>query len=228
MTDFQRWSSLLRPRSLTFFLQPVTIRGPRTFSGRSQIGAPDAGFWTAKMTFQIIDRLQLLEWRGMIADMEGGLVPYLIGPFDERQAPEIGGDPLDVFTTHGDGTPFSDGTLYSQPAVGVSLRDALPIGATETVFRLAAGGVLLRGQYFSIDGRMFIIRKPPEVLSENRVRVEFLPPARAPALADAHVEFEKPLALMQIADPKSGAVDLSGIYYGEPTIELEESFEGLA
>ena len=179
------------------------------------------------MGFQIETPIQLLEWRGMIADMEGGLVPYLIGPFDERQAPALTTITTGILTTHSDGSPFSDGSLYTQAEVDVQLRDDMMIGATNAVFIVSVGGILSRGMYFSIDGRMFIIRKPPELLSDNRVRVHFLPEARANAKAGSSVNFRDPTQLMQISDPKTGAADIVARAAVEPTIELEESFEGL-
>jgi hypothetical protein len=226
--DYQRWSTLLRPRSLTFFLQPMAQRGPRTFSGRAQISAPDAGFWVAKLSFQIITRDQLLEWRGIVTDMQGGLTPFLIGVFDERQAPvAVPGEPLFV-----DGIPYSDGTLhsdgagFSQANVEVETEDPIAEGATVATFKVVTGGALSRGMYFSYDGSLYQIARPPVPGSGGRYDVRFLPPTRAPIPAGP-IEFANPLALMQIAEPRSGMIDLSGVYMGEPTIELEESFDGL-
>jgi hypothetical protein len=222
-----RWSTLLRPKSISIYPVPMVQMGPRTFDGRNQLGAPDAGYWGGKIGFQVYTRDQLLEWRGLIASFEGGLNPFVIGVFDERQAPTPDGMPLMIEDIpHSDGTLFSDGSGYSQSSIEVIAKDGWQDGDVSAVLKVVSAGPLSRGMYFSVADRLSMIVKPPDQ-SGDEVEVRFWPPARLPVAANVEANFHNPTLTAQLADPKSGAIDLSGMYYGEPTIEIVESFDGV-
>jgi len=226
--SIERWSTLLRPKTLSVYPVPILQKGPTTFFGRRQLGAPDAGYWGMKASFQILTRDQLLEWRGLIAAMQGGLNSVVIGVFDDRQAPTpVEGGPVVITgVMHSDGSSFSDGAGYSQSTINLELDQPIDLGDVTATFGITTAGPLRRGMYFSIDDRLSIITKPPEQTS-SKVSVTFWPPARITAPAGRRVEMGRPTGTFQLADPRSGAADLSSIYFADPTLELEESFDGL-
>ena len=226
--SIERWSTLLRPKTLSVYPVSMVQMGPRTFFGRRQLGAPDAGYWGLKASFQILTRDQLLEWRGQIAAMQGGLNSIIMGVFDDRQAPTpVEGGPVVISgVTHSDGSGFSDGSGYSQSTINLELDRPMDEGDVTATFGITTAGPLRRGMYFSIDDRLSLITKPPEQTS-SKVTVTFWPPSRIAAPAGKWVEMGRPTGTFQLADPRSGAADLSSIYFADPTLELEESFDGL-
>lgn len=211
--------------------------GPRSFSGKRQSIAVDAGFWVAELTgFPVLETDAILDWRGTIAALEGSTNDLIIGPFDHLRAPAPSGlPPVIGGIPHSDGAFFSDGAGYSQSTIRVRLAAALDLRATSATLIVDAAGPIRKGMYFTIwamEGgvvlpRMYIITKPP-VANGNRVNIQFRPPLRTEAAAGSDVDFADPKLVMNLADPESGELDLAYGRFGRPSISLEESWNGLS
>lgn len=199
----ETWPASFRPKSIDVHPVTLTQAGPRTLSGRQQRAAPDAGHWGLVAEFQVFTMDQLLDWRAMVAFLDGGLNSVRMGVFDERQAPTTVA-PIDI-------------------ALGADLA----LRATTARFAVASAGTLKRGMYFSIRNRLSVVTRPPEDLGGGLFDVTFWPPARAARSSGEPVEMANPRGTWRLADPKTGRLKLEGNYHGEPSLELEESFEGL-
>lgn len=231
------WSSVLVPQSVMFRLKPMNIRGPMTFSGKSQVVGTDAGFWVATLSnFVIRSPEQIREWRALVADLQGGLNDLVIGAFDCRQTPRYNGlPPVKGGIPHSDGSFFSDGTGYRQSTIKVSV--AAPAGRRSTTLSLTIeqAGPLMRGMYFTIWSyaggvmlpRMYMITKPVEI-DGSAVTVTFLPPLRAAVDAGDDVDFADPCAAMNLANDDTGDLDIRLRRFSSPSLELEESWNGLS
>lgn len=231
-----QWSGVLVPVEVMFRIKPMLTRGPASFSGKRQIGAADAGYWVATLTgFPIVTPEQILEWRGLIADLQGGLEDLVISAFDTFQAPVVGDlPPVITGIPHSDGSFFSDGSGYSQSTIHVKLEADAALRATTARLLIEEAGPLKRGMYFSrrettpvgIRPRMYMITKPPEI-DGNIANITFLPPLRSDAVAGEDLDFADPKATMNLASPDVGALPLEMGRWSRPTLELEESWYGL-
>lgn len=226
------WSSLLIPANVMFRIKPMLSQGPQTFSGRSQKVGTDAGYWVATLSeFPVLTPEKILEWRGIIGALQGGLEDLLIGPFDEFQAPLYRGlPPIITSIPHSDGSLFDDGSGYSQSSIIVTASESRDLRATSLSLKIQQAGELKRGMYFSAyqDGRpsMHMITQPP-VISKSTAMISFLPPLRFPVLEDARIDFADPKILMNLASPDAGELNLEYGRWSRPSIDLEESWNGL-
>lgn len=227
------WSSLLIPVEVMFRIKPMLVTGPTSFSGKKQMVASDAGYWVGTMSdFPVVTTDQILEWRGIIADLQGGLEDIVISPFDHLRAPVHSGlPPVIADIPHSDGSFFSDEAGYSQSTIKVTLSAGLGLRATSAVLNIQEAGPIKRGMYFSVyDGvrpSMYVITKPPEI-EGNVANIRFLPPLRAPVAAGGEVDFADPKLVMNLASADSGELSLDMGRWGRPSIELQESWNGLS
>lgn len=228
-----QWSSLLIPVEVMFRIKPMLVTGPTNFSGRKQTVASDAGYWVGTLSdFPIVTTDQILEWRGIIADLQGGLEDIVISPFDHLRAPVHSGlPPIITGIPHSDGSLFSDGSGYSQSTIKVTAQASLGLRATSAVLAIEEAGPLKRGMYFSVYNgmrpSMHVLTKPPEVEGDT-VTVRFLPPLRGPVSAGDEVDFADPKLVMNLASPDVGELALNMGRWGRPSVELQESWNGLS
>jgi hypothetical protein len=221
------------PASVLFHLRPSNMGGPQSFSGKQQVRASDAGSWIARLTFDIHTEREIREWRGLVAGLEGKLNELTIGVFDDRQAPlVVTGQTTVGGITHSDGSTFSDGTGYSQSDIRVTVAEDAALRATSLSVEIERAGPLQRGHYFSLTGvdarpRLYIVTSTP-IVDGDTASFKFRPPLRVAAAAGDAVEFGRPKATMNLADQMSGQLDIAAPWVSRPTLELEESFLGLA
>ncbi|SOC47100.1 hypothetical protein SAMN05892877_1279 [Rhizobium subbaraonis] len=225
-------ASHLVPTRIMFRIKPMQDLGPRSFGGKQQVGVTDAGYWVGSLgQFPIADRDQILDWRGIIASLEGMAGDLMVGPFDDLRAPTFGAfPPVVTGIPHSDGATFSDGSGYSQSTIRITLAGALPRRATSAVLTIHQAGALQRGMYFSVyEGlrpSLHIITKPPEI-DGNHATIQFRPPLRFAVESGATVDFATPKALMNLASADEGALDLDMGRWARPSLELVESWSGV-
>lgn len=113
-----------------------------------------------------------------------------------------------ILTTHSDGTPHADGSLYSQPAIGVEMVEAVGIGATVVKLRKVFGIEELSGIRFSYQHALYATGFPISI--EGDVwQVRITPPVRAPIPAGAELEVGFPTCLVHLAEDNGMDVALS-------------------
>lgn len=205
VTDYERWPTTLRPRSLKLFPNWMISRGAPNFAGRTQKRASDAGFWTGEMAFQISTPAQALLARGLAISMQGGLEPFRLGVFDDYQinhAAIVGGAPV------------------SATLSGALAKGDMSIGLT------VAAGTILRGAYFSIDSRLFVIDRDPATAG-GVATVHVWPPSRIAKASGTVANFDDPTQLFELSDPKGGEMMIEARQDATVTLDLEESFEAI-
>ncbi|MFT4129968.1 hypothetical protein [Labrys sp. (in: a-proteobacteria)] len=222
----ETWPTILVPRTPMWFLKPMIQQGPSTFSGRSQKGAPSAGYWIATLGDILVNTSdRILELRALVAALEGGLGRVLIGPCECGRVPRPPGWPR-RHIPFSDQSYFDDGAGFQQSGIAIEIAAPITAGSTRLEVNILQAGELRRGMYFSIDNHLHIITSVPDV-QEGRASFSFLPPARAAAEAGAEVEFARPRAVMRLSKADTGQLSLDMNRRASPTIELEEAFDGI-
>lgn len=220
------------PVRLMFRIKPMQDLGPRTFGGKQQVKVTDIGYWVASLSeFPIVHRDQILDWRGIIAALQGMAGDLVVGPLDDLRAPTFGSyPPVITGIPHSDGALFSDGSGYGQSTIRITLASSHPLRATSAILNIHQAGALRRGMYFSVyDGirpSLHIITKPPEI-DGSQAKIQFLPPLRFPVGGGETVDFASPKAVMNLASADEGALDLDMGRWSRPSLELVESWNGL-
>lgn len=221
MTDL--WPDRLTPRAISFTPALAVRRGPRSFAGVAQHVASDAGFWRARLTEIDVrgDKVKLI--RAMIARMQGGLEPVLLGPFDCAHGPLASGAVGRVRgIPYSDGALFSDGGGFVNTAVLAETTESVELRETELTMALQGGLQIEAGQYFSLPGdRLHIVTSAVEYAPANWT-VQFWPPARG-ALAGAQpVELAQPRCKMRLSSDVE-SLDLDMLRFGKATLDFEEA-----
>jgi hypothetical protein len=225
----ERWPhKTLHPEALMLAPNFLVDQGPRGQDGRNQKGGPDAGFWIGRAQFRLIEFHQVLEMRGFLASLEGGLNPFVMGVTDGPlvPVPTLGGP---VFIH---GIPFDSGALFDNGegflGTTIEIRLAEDLAENDMVAQLEviSAGLLRRGNCFSIDNRLSVITRPP-IMDGNIATVRIWPPSRLARPAGTELNFSDPTQLMDLSNSQAGHYDLTGMYEGEAVIEFEESFDGL-
>lgn len=224
-------ASHLVPTRIMFRIKPMQSLGPRSFGGKQQVQTID-GYWVGSLgQFPVADRDQILDWRGIMAALEGMAGDLVVGPFDGWRAPILNDVPPLVAGVPGsDGVLFPVGTDYMQSTIKVTLADSRPLRATTAALSIQRAGPIRRGMYFSLyDGdrpSLHMITQPP-TMSGGNVNIQFRPPLRFAAASGAAVDFANPRAVMNLASADEGALDLDMGRWARPSIDLVESWNGL-
>ena len=222
----------LIPARVMFQIAPMNTRGPVTFSGKSQVVGTDAGFWKATLSEFIIRKPdQILEWRAMVAELEGGLNDLIVGPFDCRQIPVLPGVKPIVLAPHSDGATFSDRSRYSQSSIVVTAAQNLGLRQTAMRVNIQAAGELRKGMYFSVSDdamrpRLHIVTSNPDYEGVSAT-FSFRPPLRAAVSSGTEIDFSDPKATMTLANDEAGSLDINLRRFASPSLELVESWDGL-
>lgn len=194
-------------------IENASRTGGATILGQQQFAQSPAGRWRGRMQFHCITEDDYLEVDGFLAALDGSANIFHLGPVDWRGRP-WNTDPL----TGGRITPDkASASAAIDPAFqrnadttgGLSFELASPatLNATSINIRRIRGGVLRRGQYLSLLGRLHIITglQAPDPLATPgnpvaaNVTVSIRPWLRANYAAGTVVEFERPFGLMRLA-----------------------------
>jgi hypothetical protein len=181
---------VFRPTGLTApFLNPMVGQGPEDFSGGSELGGPDAGYWTMGIKLDAAYPDELKRIRGFVTWAQGGLSCFLMPIFDERQRPP---GPFDV-------------TLAADVASG----------ATMAVWNVVSGGPFVDGDFFTLAGKYLYQIVGDPVVDGSSVTLQFLPPARAAASSGAAVTLDSPRFAARLADRSAGRQTLARNWYAD-------------
>ncbi len=127
-----------------------------------------------------------------------------------------------ILTSHSDGTPFGDGSLYSQPAISVTLAVAAEIGDTEVALRIGSGITDLTGVRFSYQHALYETGFA-EAPVDDVVMVPISPAIRAPIPADVALEFSMPTCLVHLASDSEMDVRLSAGRFDQRDVAFIEA-----
>jgi hypothetical protein len=201
VTDFVIWPhQVLKPGAIEPNVVPFSRSGGVTLGGLQRVTRTDRGWWSIGYKGVALDTpAKRRMWNATATDLSGmaGLVAVPVWSLDSAAWP-TGAVNGQILTLHSDGTGFSDGTFYAQPAIGVTLVGALAIGDTSATLRIGHGIEELGGVLFSYQHALYKTGMPT-LISGDDWTVPITPAVRAPIPAGADLEFSLPTCLVRLA-----------------------------
>lgn len=201
------------------------------------------GFWALSIAgVSLLDPDQIRLWRALMARLRGGATEMIFPIPDRAQMPWLGGRPLPPpLVPHGDGSPFSDGSLYAGRNIVYELVQDLDEGAMSARVKRVAGGAIKGGELLTLvyddagprahllDGAWPVDGQP------DQYDVTFIMPAWGDLGPGADVDFERPRFVAslvgrdgaewpKIVHPNTSTVDLvvaESFAYLDPELDLE-------
>lgn len=196
------WPGLvLTPESIS--VNPVFFSrsGGTTLGGIKRTTRTDRGHWSVEYQgIALHSPSKRRVWNAIRTHLAGtaGLIaiPAWSHDVNEWPAGSIYGDSR---VTHSDGTPFGDGSLYSQPAVVVEMAAAAAIGDTTVTLRLVSGATYLTGVRFSYNHALYETGAA-SLIDDDEWTLDVFPAIRAAIPADAELELGIPTCLCHLAE----------------------------
>lgn len=202
---------LHRTDSLELLAQHVTPG--LTASGVMPVISTDGGgLWQRSVGDVVLStKAQRKAWRAIAAKCDGGANPLVVPFVDNEHQPwaVVGGSELMSYDSiaHSDGTYFSDGSGYYNPAISAYSVGSASLGATTITIHFVQGGPLTGGEHFSIDHTTeshHTYRVVSVELDGSGDSVCTIRPRLREAVASlTTLEFDKPLCLMRPHPPQS-------------------------
>ncbi|WP_439611507.1 hypothetical protein [Reyranella sp.] len=202
--DFIRWpTAVLKPAAIEPNVVPFSRSGGRTLGGLERSTRTDLGWWSiAYRGVTLAKPASRRMWNALAADLSGMATPVVVPVWSLDSAPWPAGTVNGrMLVPHSDGLTFSDGSLYSQPAIGVTLVNALAIGATQATLRIGFGIDELTGVLFSYGHALYKTGMPLAIDGADWT-VRLAPAVRAPIPAGAALEFGLPTCLVRLASDR--------------------------
>lgn len=204
MTDFVVWPHrVLIPAAIEANVVPFSRSGGRTLGGLERVTRTDRGFWS--ITYKGVPLKSAADRRMFNAlgvHCSGMATPIVVPVWSNDTAEWPAGSRNGVILTpHSDGSSFDDESLYSQPAIGVSLVGAAAIGATSVTLRIGYGIDELIGVRFSYEHALYQTGFPT-LIDGTDWTVPITPPIRAPIPDGAALEFGLPTCLVRLASDR--------------------------
>ena len=225
MVDFLVWPiSILRPTAIEPNVVAFSRSGGVTLGGIQRVTRTDLGFWSIGYKGVSLYNPRNRQTWNAIRNHAGGMAGMFAVPvpsFDSAPWPE-GAVNGRILTSHSDGTPFSDGTLYSQSAIGVTLAVAAAIGDTEVSLRIGSGITDLTGVRFSREHALYETGFPTSIV-DDVVTVPIAPAIRVAIPADADLEFGMPTCLVHLATDSEMDVRLSAGRFDQRDVSFIEA-----
>lgn len=219
------WPRELAPRAVSFNLRGEVSRGGVSLTNRTQVAVIDAGYWVAEYSAVPVETPERVKlYRRVRAKMRGGGGLVAVPVFDQENAPwpveGIWSAPSTGFT---DGTQFSDGFGFFEPAIQVTASADAAIRATTITAEVAAAGEIVGGEYFSVRDRLYQIEEVLDVAVTSSEQTWLIKPGLRAAIADGDdLNFDRPTCLMQLAEPGADDLDLEVGRYGFPDLSFVE------
>lgn len=229
MTVFDWPTAVFGAEGVAFDQRGMTVAGPPSLMGQSQIGQIDAGYWIANISLQTLGRGDRVRtFRALRALLEGGAHQLRVPVFDDGQTPwpaagEAAANELDPLT-HSDGTTFSDGSGYHQGAISVVLASDASLRDTAIDVTVLRSGTIHGGEYFSIGDRLHLIRQILSVAGSAQ-GWSIWPPLREDATAGRGLNFDRPVCRMTLTAESATDLALGRLWQGRPQIGFIESLQ---
>lgn len=228
MVNLIRWPPALKSRGVAFNRRGQVVGGPLSLSGRNQVGSYDGGHWIATVDVATLDQGDdILAFRALRAEMEGGAHHVLVPAFDEGQAPwpAAGGYDANVNDPQewSDDTLWSDGTGWYEPAILVTVAAVAALRATSIVIDIDAAGTIKAGQWFSLQGGHLHEIKRVLAVSGSERTLAISPPLRAAVAIGERVEFERPKCRMRLPAESDADLGMGRLWQSQPSLSFVEA-----
>lgn len=202
--DFIHWpASVLKPAAIEPNVVPFSRSGGRTLGGLERVTRTDRGWWSiAYRGVTLAGPARRRLWNAMAADLSGMAAPIVVPVWSLDSAPWPAGTVNGrLLVPHSDGSTFGDGSQYAQSPIGVTVVDALAIGATQATLRIGYGINELSGVLFSYGHALYKTGLPVAIDGDDWT-VRLTPAVRAPIPAGAELEFGLPTCLVRLASDR--------------------------
>lgn len=227
MTDFVVWPyHLLVPGGIEANVVPFSRSGGTTLGGLQRVTRTDRGWWS--IAYKGVPLKTAAERRmfNALGTHCGGMATPIVVPVWSHDSAEwpagTGGGML--LTPHSDGTLHSDGSLYAQPAIGVTLVGAAAIGATSVTLRIGYGIEELVGVRFSYQHALYKTGYPTAIDGDDWT-MPVTPAIRAPIPAGAALEFGLPTCLVRLASDRELDASLSAGFFDRVDVAFVEAVD---
>ncbi len=217
----------LWPTRVMFDIELASRSGGASISGSEQIVASGSGRWRASASFSLNNEIRVLAWRAFRASLDGMAGTFEVSPFDFYRPAEINGRKVSG-VDHASFAPesvFHDGSAFGQLSQTYATVAAnASAGVTRITVSTAAPWMTPRpGQYFGINGRLYIVTRSYRALQTDPWTLDFRPRLRASATAGDKVITDRPTTLMRLASDGSGSLDLAFGRIGSANLEFVEA-----
>ncbi|MBU6189533.1 MAG: hypothetical protein KGR68_09460 [Betaproteobacteria bacterium] len=216
------WPTTLVPRRIQI-LPPRATQGLSTSLNRFVQAVPAIRPpFTVSMDFAELTGGEVLAWRAFMALLEGRANTARLPLFDlwlSASDAAIGAG----LVAHGDGTPFSDGALYSTTDIAGVTVTGVQGQRNITVDFGVYGQLLQAGQYFGLGDEPYICSGITWAGTVATIRC-------SPTLRKAYTAQPlrlKPTMIGRLTSDDGGALTLEQLRYGAPSIVFQEDFAEL-
>lgn len=219
MTAILEWPATLLPRN-------VQIRNPRKTVGlNTSLNQFDQAVpairppFGATLEFDDLTGGEVLAWRALLAGLEGRANVVRLPLFDFWLAAP-GGYLGVARTSHSDGSPFSDGTLYSTTDISGVLVNGVAGQRTITADFGDYGQMLQAGQYFGLGDQPYMATGVTWAGNVATIR-------HTASLRRTYVDEPlrlRPVMLARLTDDDQGQTMLQNMRWMRPEIDFTEAF----
>lgn len=217
--------AVLRPSGVAARPRPRSVGGGPTIGGSERTIRVDRGSWHVSYRGVLVSTVaQRRVWTAIRVGLGGrpGLLALPVWSYDVVPLPAGVNLEGRLLVPHSDGSSFSDGALYSQPAVRVVTVGAIARGATSATLRIVHGVGELAGIRFSYNHALYETGFPTAV-SGSDWTVPLFPAVRATIPAGAELELGMPTCLVHLATDDAMDIDFDITRVARPTVEFVEA-----
>lgn len=226
------WPTCLKPTTPSFSSRGMTISGPPSLTGRTQVVALDAGYWTARLSgipLHTPDRIRA--YRALIAKLEGGAIAVRVPAFDKGRAPwPLDGMGAQIRSSppvyHSNGAGYANGVGHRGRVIAAVAASAAAMRSTSIVIDFLYSGEVRGGELFSLGAARDRLHVISAVTAESGTTktVSIWPPLRETLDAGADIEFDRPVCRMRLADEAQGDFALNANRRGTGELSFIEVF----
>jgi hypothetical protein len=217
---------VLRPSQIMANPVPFTRSGGRSLGGIERSTRTDRGYWSiAYKGVPLGTPARRRMWNAIRISLDGCSGIAAVPAWSYDSAPWLAGTTLGRrLVPHSDGSIFSDGSEYTQPAIVVEMAVAAAIGDTSVTLRVVANITELSGVRFSYNHALYETGVPTAVVGALWT-VPIVPAIRAAIPISAALEFDRPTCLVHLATDRAMDVSLSGGNNDKPDVAFIEAVD---
>lgn len=210
-------SRRLAPRIINLQLINQTRSAGSSLTGFEQVAASLSTRWAFQLDFANLKRQFIPAFRSMVAALKGRENALRVPIFDPQFW--LSDELLGIASTpHSDGSPFSDGGLYStEDVIGITVTGEKGSKTISVDFE-AYGSSFTDGLYFGVDDEMYLATTVRWDGAVATIGFE-------PSLRQDHTAARfrlRPVLLMRLAQDVGGALALERGIIGAPSLQLVE------
>jgi len=226
MVNIISWPEILCPNRIEVSPVPMTRSGGPTLAGIQESVMTDVGWWSISYNGLGLYDTATRRMFNAIRVTTGGRRGVLSIPVWSHDSAEWPSDSTfgRYFTTHSDGSPFSDSSRYSQPALGIVMAEAAAIGDTVVKLRVGIGPEELAGVRWSYNSALYE-NGLPTLVEDDVWTLPIFPAIRAPIPAGADLETSVPTCLVHLASDREMDGSFSSGHYDTKTVSFVEAHD---